>query len=417
MSRGASRAPDDSRVWSLLYVSAIGGLSELARSLERRFTVEPCAIDELPARSAIEWWDVIAFDLDFPTAADLRQVIEAKRRWPAAPVLMFVSGGSFELALWALHSRAVFDIIVKPADAGEVNTLQERLVQVLRARRAQLDRQPQLLGAPAPAATRFRPRLPVNARLAAVAGYVAKHHARAIAQPKVAALCGLSPARFSRQFRASYGMTFTEFLARYRIERAQLLLSNPHVTISDVAAAVGIDAEYFSRLFRRYTGTTPTEFRAGAAPREREQFGHIGTTYQATAYAPRPLSETRITAMPTRKTRAAPARCSDATADRLRAYIASMRPLRGVDLDDDDRYQRGRALIERLAIAAGDTNTDPALRLTARDCADVLAFIAASEPLEPATWWDDPPEGPSQVAGFYLLVRGLEPSLRAIRQR
>jgi hypothetical protein len=106
---------------------------------------------------------------------------------------------------------------------------------------------------------------------------------------------------------------------------------------------------------------------------------------------------------------------TDDTAPRIRAYLASMRPLRGSegDIHYEDSYQRGRSLIERLALSAHDTDS-PTLRLSAEQCADVLHFIANSEPLEPATWWRDPKEAPSHVVGFMIIVNALKDSLRSV---
>jgi hypothetical protein len=107
----------------------------------------------------------------------------------------------------------------------------------------------------------------------------------------------------------------------------------------------------------------------------------------------------------------------DATGNRIRAYLASVRPLGGVaDLGTDEFYQRGRSLIERLALSAED-DALPSLRLTAAQCADVVRFIAMSEPIEPSTWWEDPEGAPSHIAGFTLLMNAVESSLRGPGRR
>jgi hypothetical protein len=102
----------------------------------------------------------------------------------------------------------------------------------------------------------------------------------------------------------------------------------------------------------------------------------------------------------------------DDTAPQIRAYLASVRPMVGIaDLYESEPYQRGRSLIERVAISArgGDV---PTLRLTAAQCADVVYFIHSSEPLEPSTWWSDPKDEPSHLVGFYIVLGTLEKSLR-----
>jgi hypothetical protein len=93
----------------------------------------------------------------------------------------------------------------------------------------------------------------------------------------------------------------------------------------------------------------------------------------------------------------------DSTANRIRAYLASMQPLCGSDVSDDDIYHRGRSLIERMALKSSGIE-NPDIRLTARQCRDVLHFVACSEPIEPRTWWDDPKDAPSHAVGFTFVL-------------
>jgi hypothetical protein len=103
---------------------------------------------------------------------------------------------------------------------------------------------------------------------------------------------------------------------------------------------------------------------------------------------------------------------SDNTGHRIRAFLASVRPLRGVaDVECDDRYQRGRALIERMAISAKGEGK-PSIVLSATHCADVLRFLHHVEPLEPQRWWEDPDDSPSHLVGFMFVLQTLEKSLR-----
>ena len=98
---------------------------------------------------------------------------------------------------------------------------------------------------------------------------------------------------------------------------------------------------------------------------------------------------------------------SEATAGRIRAFLASMRHLRGCNVADDDHYQDGRSVIERLALSADEENR-PTLGLSSAECADALNFLGRSEPREPRDWWKDPENAPSHVVGFYLTLGSLE---------
>lgn len=110
-------------------------------------------------------------------------------------------------------------------------------------------------------------------------------------------------------------------------------------------------------------------------------------------------------------------RCIDHTAPRIMAYLASVRPLSGVsNVHADACYQRGRSAIERLAMSATD-DSEPTLRLSATDCADILHFMDFSEPRHPRTWWQDPEDSPSHVVGFTMVLRAMESAMRRVAGR
>jgi AraC-like DNA-binding protein len=72
----------------------------------------------------------------------------------------------------------------------------------------------------------------------------------------------LSPHYFCRLFKKTTGMTFSECVARTRVEKAKTLLRNPFMRISEAAFEAGFGSiPHFNALFRRYTGKSPTEFR------------------------------------------------------------------------------------------------------------------------------------------------------------
>jgi AraC-like DNA-binding protein len=73
----------------------------------------------------------------------------------------------------------------------------------------------------------------------------------------------MSPAHFSRQFRAAYGETPYAYLMTRRIERAKLLLRRRDMSVTDVCMAVGCTSlGSFSARFTELVGETPTAYRA-----------------------------------------------------------------------------------------------------------------------------------------------------------
>lgn len=73
----------------------------------------------------------------------------------------------------------------------------------------------------------------------------------------------MSPAHFSRQFRAAYGETPYAYLMTRRIERAMALLRRGELSVTEVCLEVGCTSlGSFSARFTELVGETPTTYRA-----------------------------------------------------------------------------------------------------------------------------------------------------------
>ena len=68
---------------------------------------------------------------------------------------------------------------------------------------------------------------------------------------------------FCKTFKKTMGITFTEYVARVRVEKAKGLLLNPALRVSEVAFTVGFGSiPQFNSVFKRLAGKLPTEFRS-----------------------------------------------------------------------------------------------------------------------------------------------------------
>lgn len=67
---------------------------------------------------------------------------------------------------------------------------------------------------------------------------------------------------FCKMFKKATGLTFTDYLARTRVERAKNLLLNPNVRISEAAYDSGFASiTHFNRVFRKVVGKSPSAYR------------------------------------------------------------------------------------------------------------------------------------------------------------
>ena len=87
----------------------------------------------------------------------------------------------------------------------------------------------------------------------------------------LAAASYLSPFHFARLFKKLTGATPHNYLAGIRATRAQSLLADTDLSVTEVGAQVGyLSASHFTKAFRLATGTTPREFRKGLIARRRQ---------------------------------------------------------------------------------------------------------------------------------------------------
>jgi AraC-like DNA-binding protein len=85
----------------------------------------------------------------------------------------------------------------------------------------------------------------------------------------LAAAARLSPAHFSRRFKATFGESPHQYLLTRRLERAAALLRATDWPVADICFAVGAQSVgSFTVSFRRVFGLTPLAYRAAYPPAE-----------------------------------------------------------------------------------------------------------------------------------------------------
>lgn len=89
-----------------------------------------------------------------------------------------------------------------------------------------------------------------------------REYARPLDVPTMAAGALMSPAHFSRQFKAAYGETPYNYLMTRRIERAMALLRSG-ASVTDACMEVGCTSlGSFSSRFTEIVGITPSDYRS-----------------------------------------------------------------------------------------------------------------------------------------------------------
>jgi AraC-like DNA-binding protein len=96
-----------------------------------------------------------------------------------------------------------------------------------------------------------------------IRAYIDEHLEEELSLEELSARIGSSKFYVCKLFKRYLRMTFTEYRARCRLERAKSLLHELNRRVSEVAYEAGFQSlTHFNRIFRRFVGTSPTEYRA-----------------------------------------------------------------------------------------------------------------------------------------------------------
>lgn len=91
--------------------------------------------------------------------------------------------------------------------------------------------------------------------------FIERHYQERINVHDVAELTHLTTAAFCRYFKKSTHLTFTDFLAQYRVQQAKKLLLNQK-SVTDACYESGFEnLSYFNKTFKKLTGENPSLFK------------------------------------------------------------------------------------------------------------------------------------------------------------
>lgn len=99
-------------------------------------------------------------------------------------------------------------------------------------------------------------------RLDIIYSFVSNEFTRTLSLAEVSDKVNMTEQSFSRYFRKKTGKTFTQFVNEYRLVHASKLLSERHLSITDICYACGFNNfSHFNKSFKAFTGKSPSMFR------------------------------------------------------------------------------------------------------------------------------------------------------------
>jgi len=212
--------------------------------------------------------DMICIHYDRPDALGLDLLLQIKHTVPTIPITMLTVQHTEELAVWAFRS-GVWDYLPLPLQPAELQRYLQALRELclLRSSKPSQSKQPVQRACSLPESVRLTPQYQRQQPLLCAVSYIEEHFHEQIEQKTIAEHCGMTPFRFSRLFKQTFGMGYLEYILRKRMEKAQALLGNSQMPITSIAYAVGFqDPSYFARAFKQYFGYCPSHVRQEESP-------------------------------------------------------------------------------------------------------------------------------------------------------
>lgn len=101
-----------------------------------------------------------------------------------------------------------------------------------------------------------------TARLDTIYNYVGEHFKQTISLKDISHQVSMTEQAFSRYFKNKTGKTFTQFVNEYRLVHACKLLSEQHLSITDICFESGFNNfSHFNKKFKEFTGKSPSKYR------------------------------------------------------------------------------------------------------------------------------------------------------------
>lgn len=101
--------------------------------------------------------------------------------------------------------------------------------------------------------------------------YISTHYHNKLTTSELAKQFFLNEHYFCHFFKKMTGESPMNYINKYRIEKAQVLLKNADSSITEIAINVGFeDINYFSRTFKKYVGIPPKQYRNSTQNRKDE---------------------------------------------------------------------------------------------------------------------------------------------------
>ena len=192
--------------------------------------------------------DILITDIRMPGLSGLELLEKINEEGLGTKVVLISGYAEFEYAREGLRQGA-FDYLLKPIEQGKLNEVLQGLLQKIQAERGeQTEAEPD---------EEFNPTI-----IRRVVKEIQETYLSDVSLGDLAEKYGISISYLSRLLKEELGLSFSEYLASRRMQKAKELLKDETLSVESIAESVGYhDYFYFTRVFKKITGITPSKYR------------------------------------------------------------------------------------------------------------------------------------------------------------
>lgn len=195
---------------------------------------------------------ILLTDIRMPNLDGLSMVAALKSEFPDLQIAVLTAFRDFDYARQAVR-LGVCRYLLKPSKMDELNEAVQFMVE-------NLAHAPRFASEPPGGTT---PGEAGSFVVRAATRYMEEHCSEHLSLADVAEHVYVSHWHLSKLLNRYAKQSFFDLLSHCRVQKAEELLADPSLKVSDVAYAVGYtDVTHFSRNFKKVTGKTPMEYRA-----------------------------------------------------------------------------------------------------------------------------------------------------------
>ena len=208
--------------------------------------------------------DVVIADICMPFLDGIEMIQKASEKVRFKSILL-TSYADFEYARRAIEAR-VSEYLLKPVDEEALARIMKKLNgEITSSRQVEYAiEQSELEGGNLNLEYYMQLDLSENRYVSKAIEAIRGRYGEKLSIEGISEELGVSASYLSRKFKEVTGQTFLDFLNKYRVQQAIVLLNTREYRISEISEAVGFtDYKHFCSVFKKYTSKSPTKFMKG----------------------------------------------------------------------------------------------------------------------------------------------------------